>query len=831
MDDLQETSQESQESQESPPELYPGEAGALGDDASSSEEKPRREPLAREARGKDLGFLNNVELNSKHVSAGHIDIAGQVFNQHFNLTSAGKESVRLSARHFKSRTSQELEICEEELVFEDEAVEELRFSLEESRVLVLAGEPEGGKGSLALLIGSRLTRTLEWQGMLICRGISSGLQVDFERVAADEDFGHQVVMFEDALAGENADLKSFLRTIDSIRLTTLQERLRRNSAALLLTATFTSLGESKRRLENLGILRTISPPAPELLIQALHRFAKSLPQEDSRETVASFLAEQEEDLARELKTIPRVNRFVQEYLAEVAQGNLSIRHALGRMDDLSHWLNGDLRGDLEAQSAVLAIAIGSAVAPAEGVPWFAFNDLQRRITELLRKEWRIAEDRPSSPPELDPDFLPRARAYVAILPSPLTDLVRFRDERYSQRLWQALLGPARGLATLMIPLLQELALSSDPTLQEIAVSALGRLGEIGPTHLAVPLLHAWARQSPDREELAGGFLQGSTGSDDQTYKDLCLKTLQDLASEGSVGVAETSIRALSFLGKPDPAVPIRAVCEIAQKRLSIQLDVLREVEQEINAKEEEIRGEVDPHEIALVLKAFHEHDDAVLIAVLVPENQIRLLGAVQYALAGVLFSHGGDLGPVLRAVLVQMKAEPVKHAPLFTYFFLHRQGLIDLLDRYKWISGDFEGRVSRFLLTSRRGERDPEALRELLETIFATLDSFPGFFRSLLERRFLEILKSWGREGCEEPRLRPIVARFLSSLRNSKSSALRRRMERFLETDPDFVVPGSRLRALARDVLDGRGLEDAPPAPSRSRRLPAWLIKPAATDG
>jgi len=826
MDDPQEAPPESQEPPS--PEPWPDEAGYSETSPASPDEEVWREPFARakDALGGGLGSSNTAEFRSGIVSAGHIEIAGQVLTQHFNLTTGGMESVRLSARHFKLRTSQELEICEEELIFESNEIEALRSSLEETRILILAGDPEGGKGSLGLLLGSRMTRTLQWRGLRTCQGLGSGIQVDLEKVADDKEFSQHVVMFEDVLAGENSDLKTFLRTVDSLRLMTLQERLRKNSVALLLTATSSSVADFKRRLENLEILRTIAPPSPELLVRALHHFAARLPRNDAgEEAVESFLAGHEVELARELKTVPRVARFVHEHLAEVMAGNLSIRQALVRMDDLSHWLTDDLGSDLDAQAAVLAIVFGSAVPPAAGVPWLAFDDLRRRITELLRKELRIPEDQPSSPSGLGRDFLHRARAYVAAMPSPLTDLVRFRDERYPQLLWQALLGQARELATLMIPLLRELALGRSLVLREIAASALGRLGEIGPADLAVPLFRSWIRRGAHQEELVGGLLQGSAGSSDDTYKDLCLTTLRDLALEGNVEVAAAAIRSLSLLGAPDPAVPIRELCEIAQERLPVQLGVLREVAQEIAAKEEEIRREADPRQVASALKALYKQGDPVLIAALVPEDQVRLLGAVQYALAGVLFSQGGDPGPVLREVLARIKAEPMKLAPLFAYFFLHRYGLIDLLDRHKWSSSAFSTETSRFLLASRPGERDPEALRELLERLFSTLDVFPGFFRFLLEQRFLEVLKSWSREGCEVAGLRPAVARLLSSLLASQNVALRRRMERFLETDPDLVVSGSRLRALARDVLDSKGLDAVPEASPRPRRLPAWMAK------
>jgi hypothetical protein len=783
-------------------------------------------PAAAEAHGGDPSTVVSVEFSSKIVSADHLAIAGQIFNQQFTV-SAGGEAIELSARHFASRTARELEACAEELVFEAREIEALRSSFEETRFLILAGEPEGGKGSLGLLLGARLIRTLQGKGMLTCQRLGSSVQVDLEKVAGDEAFGHQVVMFEDALAGENSDLRAFLRTVDPLCLKTLRERLRNNSAAILLTASSASLADCERRLESLGILRIIAPPAPDLLVQALRRFAARLPQQGARgEAVDSFLNDRQADLARELRTVPRIARFAHEYLAEVAAGNLPLHQALGRMDDLSQWLTADLAGDLDAQAAVLALVLGSAVPPAAGMPWFAFDDLRRRITELLRRELRLPEEQPSSPAELGRSFLDRARAYVATMPSPLPALVRFRDDRYAQRLWEALVGPARELATLMIPLLRELTLATTaPFLRASAAGALGRLGQIGPTDLAQPFLQLWARQAPPRDDLPGLFLQGSAGSEDKTYRNFCLTTLRDLAFGNNAAVAAVAVRSLGCLGLPDPEVPIRELCGIAQERLPIQIDVLRRVEKEIAEEEIQRRRAGDPQRVAAGLRALHEKSHTLLVGGLVTQDRIRLLGAVQYALAGVLFSQGGDPGPVLCRLTARMKGEPVRLAPLFAYLFLHRQGLIDLLDRYEWRSGAFGTETSRFLLSSRPGERDPEALRELLERIFSALEAFPGFFRSLLEERFFAVLTSWSREGCEVDGLRPTVVRLLSALRAAQNVALRRRMERFLETAPELTVRGSRLRALARDVLDGRSPEAVPAASPRPQRLPAWMGK------
>ncbi len=771
---------------------------------------------------------NSVSVKSDLISAGTFDLAATIIKKQYNFTmaSATTDTVQLSIHHFRSWSPEELDRCETELVFDPEAMSELERALEDRRILVLCGEAESGKGSTALILASKLTKTLGLQGSLVCQGLDSNVQVDLEKICGQRSFQRHVVMLEDALVGESSSLKDFVKTIDGVRVANLSQRLERNDSVLVITATPHSLSEHQKRLEGLGILKLVGTASAELLWRAFQRSVERLPQApERREELAAVVTEIKANLPPELNTIPRIARFVHDYLGEILEGNLTIQQALSRMDDLSQWLTTDLSGDLDAQAAVLAIVLGSAVPPAAGVPWLLFDQLRRKIVDLFLRELRISDDKPLSTAGFGSTaFLRRARAHIVSMPSPLQDLVRFRDDRYPRRLWQALLGSARGIATLLVPLLKELSHhSEDLYFRACAAAALGRLGQIGPTSLAVPIIEEWARDTSTPDDLLGFFLQGIVASENDGYMDFCLAVLRHQASQEDLAVAQTVVHAWRHLGCRDPALPIRELCLIVRSRLPIQIDQLRLVEREVVAEEEKIRGAGDSRKVARELRVFQAQLFVVMAAALVPAERIPLVGAIRYSLAGVLFSQGGNLGPVLSELTARMRKEPTKLAPLFAYLFLHRRGLFDLLDQHKWISSSLSlAPCSRFLITASRGPEDAATLIQFLEKIFGTLQTFPGVFQLVLEQRLLQVLRNWSKEGCQVIELRTTVIGLLNSLKSAGNPYLAKTVIHFLRTDRHFLTKGSRLHALGTDVLNGRGM-DPIPVPLATRRLPRWM--------
>jgi HEAT repeat protein len=757
------------------------------------------------------------------VTGRTVAIAESIVQNFYNDSTS--EAVHLSRQHFRSWSQEDLGRCEAELIIDESTVERLGVILEENRLLVLHGEPEVGKGMTTLLVAARLRQRQLLKGVLSCQSPDSGILVDLDEIASSAGFRNQLILLEDAIAGENSDLLRFLGAEDSLRIGALRERLRGNGAFLVLTAASGSLAAMEKRLSGLKILVRVEPPPTEILRAALGLLATRLPNSAAEaETLDAFLAAHGEGVAQELGTVPRIARFVQEYLSDVVTQKLPLKQALDRLDNLAPWLLSDLAGNLEARGAVLALVVGSAVPPANAVPWFPFDRLRRALFGILRRDFLSAGE--SEPVNESPRYLERARAHAVAMPAPLSDMVRFRDDRYPVRLWRILLGPGREISTLLLPLLRKLTLDSDPYLRSSAARALGRIGQIGPMDVASPAIEAWAAGDAASSDLLGWFLQGAMASEDPAYRDFCLSSLRRLTSGREAAATLGAVRGLRMLGRPDPTLPLRELRRVALARLPIQTERLRDLEREVGRVEGAIRGGRDPRNVTHRLGKLHAHTEILLAAKLVPEPELPLLAGLQHSLAGVLFSQGGDPGPVLAQLSLWMIEEREQLSPLLAFLFLHRQGLFDLLDRHKWFPGSFTSEAcSRFLLSGRQGQADRGALLQFVERIAGGIPIFPGIFSHLLTTRLLQVLRRWAKEGCAVPGLRPVVLCLLAHLLEVDDAMLRGVLFQFLKTDPDFCVNGSRLRALAIEALTGAEATLSVTRVVRPVRAPNWFKK------
>jgi hypothetical protein len=179
---------------------------------------------------------------------------------------------------------------------------------------------------------------------------------------------------------------------------------------------------------------------------------------------------------------------------------------------------------------------------------------------------------------------------------------------------------------------------------------------------------------------------------------------------------------------------------------------------------------------------------------------------------------------VVAELNVWLQEEPAKLSPLLTFLFLHRRGLFDLLDRYRWIPSFTTEPCSRYLLSAWEGEAEARELLKFLAAMLQGITFYPGIFRSLLRDRLLQTLKRWIREACEVLALRPVVLGLLVGLLEAEETTGGRAIFDFLKYDRELRVEGSRPRALAVEALTGGSWPRALiPRIERPRRAPRWF--------
>ena len=148
---------------------------------------------------------------------------------HYEVSVFGRESSRpqdLSLdHHFQAWNCQELDDFAGNAVYEEEEIHRLEEALAEYRLLVITGEEEIGKGSIALLLAARLSTSTQ---VFYSKGLGNDVAVSLERLS--EKGGRcsgGLLIFRDAFVSQNQGLLRIPRELDSGQFGRLQQRLAR----------------------------------------------------------------------------------------------------------------------------------------------------------------------------------------------------------------------------------------------------------------------------------------------------------------------------------------------------------------------------------------------------------------------------------------------------------------------------------------------------------------------------------------------------------------------------------------------------------------------------
>ena len=220
------------------------------------------------------------------------------------------------------------------------------------------------------------------------------------------------------------------------------EKLRAKKAYLIFTAEPQEIASFRVPRRNVLL------PAGDLVGRGLDLRVKRLERQGQRtaQHVLQLTANRER-LINDLKTLPRVARFLDQYIA----GDPDLDAALQRFNDVPFWFSNELAGDVEAWCFALTLALAQVVRNGSGVGWYEFERIRLAVTETIRAGRRAGRSLS------DDSLLLRARAEVSGEPSRLGDAVRFIDRSYAATIWQTLATHHRRVLTALIPTLRAIA--------------------------------------------------------------------------------------------------------------------------------------------------------------------------------------------------------------------------------------------------------------------------------------------------------------------------------------------------------------------------------------
>jgi hypothetical protein len=582
--------------------------------ASPDPEKKTAEPEKKKAvpeEEKTDGTPNlslNVDNRPKIIDTkGDVDISGvklQRTKARDIFIGTGAASVRLFSKSMRAKLPRSTEDTEADRHIDDELVTGQFISvLKETRILVISAEPNSGKTATAIYLARQLRRCDSEikHDITQVSPLDPTAQIDLtEVVQHDESFCHCVIFFKDFLKDQNRALCEFLKGLDQGVLDSLCRELKSRGAYLIFTTDDHFIEPITSQLQALRLCIPLPRLGPDKLGQALDSIMKEM------QSTGQLTREQREQALSRGKTVPRIRRFVREYLPIVIEGTLTIEQAFDRMDQVSLWMKY-LAADFEAWTVVFVLGLMQLVSSPQGVSWMEFQELYGALLDPIRKWTGTPEKYFSYRPERlsDDDLLAKARVVINTSTEG-RDMAQFQDQAFLKALWPAFLNQTRRLMTSLLPVLRQLAEGENFSLRIHAARILGRIGEMDPVSITLPLVSEWAHADSVRRQATVGYLfQGVLHSRRELYISECLASLELMGQSDKTDEVWTAIAALKQIGILDLPLAMAKLKSIAESKLAVYLAHNDEIVSAIQEIEEEFEKSRPAQNEAVQLIAAH----------------------------------------------------------------------------------------------------------------------------------------------------------------------------------------------------------------------------------
>ncbi|MBV9108461.1 MAG: hypothetical protein JO306_03515 [Gemmatimonadetes bacterium] len=864
----------------SPEEVKPPERKTAEEERAGEKQEPEAKSEAGKEKKRTLDPAFGQANSFGKVKAGKMKF---VQAEQINHITQHISTERVSVRHFSASDGVEVtETHEQECVRRfrgsDGELEELLVHLTEKRILVLSADRGARKASVATCLGWHLRdRGGCKRPTLRVEGLRTHTRIDLLQLAQkDPELDGRVAIFRSPFATGNPDLLGVFEKMDRAGWEQVAARLRDRGAYLVFTATPDEVEPFRERVRDLR--REVAPHPPAVLAEVLDgRLAEAESGGTAAPEALALLRAHRERLLGTFPYAARLAEFVDFWLGIDPPPLLD--EALRRFNDSSRFLLSEVDGDFDAWSFGFTLALAHCARDTNGVRWVDFDRLHGYVRQWLRRDLaqrKAADEEDDGRPDLrlelsDEALQKRCRAEVRKDPDTLADQIHFRDGG-SEALWTVMLGRHRRVLGALLPRLRELVErlgdgEDDRALRAMAAQIIGRIGEIDPQRLVLPLVTRWVDVAvTTRRSAVGPLFQGVMASTSERYRSVCLAHLHGMRptpppaasppdpqpGEGGVGASLSALRSgpavpvnssaarsadarlstiigtYTWVGRYDLPLAMRELCAISAAHLVPVVDRAQPMVRELGVIAATLQQQVALAEAEAPSPLARELSDAEvdhlvgrfqalgseLDAVLSPCE--LTLGSVQVALLSLCRTAGPI--PVFREMRSWITEGGWKQALLLALMLFHDEGIAETLagERVDLPATDGRRALRSSVLVEAIASGD-DAVRQTVRLMGDLYESISLLFKvhGPLQRFCVETLAEhltrWVQDALPVPGHRAAMKRLFELLARTHDGILRAPLLRVLN-GPAFARGKPEMRDFAAS-LDLAGERPPPAAP------------------
>ena len=741
--------------------------------------KPENPPAGTPAETKGTSgqaVQNILKPDIEHID-GDVKFANIIQEIEIYFSGAGnRKKTRITLSEYWRITDVRMRELAQVFVADPKELKRLRDLLDDKRVLVLRGEAGLGKKTTAIYLAHLMAECLtagkqraETEGqvelletfMIPTPGLYDS--IDWDEIWHDgKEEPARFVIIKDAFAERNQDLLAFIRQLQEYSLDQFANKLRKKNSYLILTTATSELPLPLQKSSMSGACYELQHLSETLLTEGLMQWLEVLSTGDNISASRLEFIRQPEHmqvLIARLKTMPRIVRFVEQFLNSTAvDTDLNLEDEIRRFEDISIWFERELTKDFEFWCFTLSLALVHWQRNATASRWYEFEMIRRSVRSCLRGDPELFPPRkyPAEEPPtdsraatavlIDDIFLETCRAEIAKDPYGLGDQIFFKDPSYVQKLWDLILRHHRRVLGILLKHFCEVAgdPETDYVRRELYAQIIGRIGEIDPDLISISLIDRWV--NADAVRLGAGvaaLYEGILASKDERYQKYMLTYLETLTNSESRGREEknrllTAIAVCARVGSHDLSLAMNGLKRIVLRKLAPAMRDANDIQTYLERTEQKYKGKLSAAD-AVKLTIYQEmlKDWAERMY----NQQSRTFVGVQYALCSLALNAGPI--KVFRELRRWIETSDQQTGGLIALMFLCKDGIAETLGTAQLeISLDESSletsqTASPILLALTA---DHESVVEMGRFLVTLYESFTASF--VYPRQFIEYLKT-----------------------------------------------------------------------------------------